>query len=156
MRRGLQALAVVDVRRPERAPVLVQGDEELPRAVARLRRGVARLRVEKDRRAVADVHVDVAQRCVEGDRRAGGRRDVDGLVGVPVAPDGVTAAGEDTGDGGHVGVKDGRDEDVAADEELPVDTEELGLLRELEPEGADGGRAVCRGVRKESVLWART
>ena len=72
---------------------------------------------------------------------------------VPVAPDNATAPGEDALDRGRVWVEDGRDEDIAADEVLLVDPEELGLVGELEEERANGRRATCGRIRKEGVLW---
>ncbi len=73
-------------------------------------------------------------------------------MGVPVPPDDTTAAGEYPVDGSCVRREDGRDKDVAADEVLGVDAEELLLVWELEEQRADGRRSPCGRLREERVL----
>ena len=71
---------------------------------------------------------------------------------VPVAPDGAATSREDARDSGDVRGEDRCDEDVAADQELRVDAEELGLVWELEEECADRRRPTRRRVCEEGVL----
>ena len=71
---------------------------------------------------------------------------------VPIAPNGVAVSGEDARDSGDVRSENGCHEDVAADQELRIDTEELRLVWELEEEGTDGRRPARSGIREEGVL----
>lgn len=54
--------------------------------------------------------------------------------------------------GRYARLQDRCDEDVASDEELAVDTKELLLRGELEPQSTDRRRAVARGICEERVL----
>lgn len=51
-----------------------------------------------------------------------------------------------------IGSEHRSDEDVSANEELAIDSEELGLVRELEEKGTDGWRTVQGRVCEQSVL----
>ena len=79
-------------------------------------------------------------------------RGIDDLVGIPVAPDGSTASGEDARYRGYVRLEDRSNEDIATDEELGIDSEELRLIWELEEERTDRWSSACRCVRKEGIL----
>ena len=73
-------------------------------------------------------------------------------MGIPVAPDGSTASGEDARYRGYVRLEDRGNEDVATDEELGIDSEELRLIWELEEERTNGRSPARRCVREEGIL----